>query len=122
MLHAGLVVHFNHTWCMSMSCTTKIAHTRLKSQIQVSCYHFCFDKKRKRFYNALRSSKTTSKSVLHLIGINIRLCLEIAKKCLKSQIKECMFLTIKSIHDVHTHGIILVWNLKIIEHKHILST
>lgn len=33
-----------------------------------------------------------------------------------------MFLTKTSIHDVHTHDIIMVWNLKIIEHKHILST
>lgn len=109
-------------WHMNMSTNCKIAHTRLKSQIQASCYHFCFDKKRNRFYDALRSSKTTSKSVLHLLKINIRPTLKIAKKCLKSQIKACLFLTITSIHDVHTHGIILVWNLKIIEHKHILST
>lgn len=95
-------------WHMNMSTSCKIAHTRLKSQIQASCYHFCFGKKRNRFYDALRSSKTTSKSVLHLLGINIRLTLKIAKKCLKSQIKAYVFLTITSIHDVHTHGIILV--------------
>lgn len=52
----------------------------------------------------------------------MRQALKIALKCLKSQNRACMFLTITSIHDVHAHGIITVWNLKIIEHKHILST
>lgn len=121
LLHTRLITHFNHMWYVNISINCKIAHKRLKSQIRASYFNFCFDKKRNRFYNALRSLKTTSKSVLHLLGINIRLCLKIAKKYLKSQIKAYVFLTITSIHDVITHGIIMVWNLKIIEHKHILS-
>lgn len=48
--------------------------------------------------------------------------IKIAKKCLKSQNRVNVFLTITTIHDVRAYDIIVVWNLKIIEHKHILST
>lgn len=58
----------------------------------------------------------------YLLETNIHLPLKIAKTRLKTQMRAPHFFTLNSTHGDCMCGIMVLWNLQIIEHTRILST